>query len=86
MNTVRKNGVTSMRNKIKSGILNSKAYAMADVLRTSIYQIVSVFHADMQANAKTSVLDKNWIVGKPLYGSREVLMQKLNQFLEFCAN
>ncbi|KAH7653544.1 Nucleoporin protein Ndc1-Nup protein [Dioscorea alata] len=86
MNTVRKNGVTSMRNKIKSGILNSKAYAMADVLRTSIYQIVSVFHADMQANAKSSVLDKNWIVGKPLYGSREVLLQKLNQFLEFCAN
>ncbi|KAM0950213.1 putative nucleoporin protein Ndc1-Nup [Dioscorea sansibarensis] len=44
--------------------------------------VVSVFHADMQANAKTSVLEKNWIVGKPLYGSREVLMQKLNQFLE----
>ncbi|KAJ0974484.1 hypothetical protein J5N97_016449 [Dioscorea zingiberensis] len=85
MNTVRKDGVTSMRNKIRSGVLNSEAYAMADVIRTSIYHIVSVFHADMQANAKTSVLEKNWIVRKPLYGSTEILVQKLNQFLHFHA-
>ena len=60
---------------------------MADALRTSVYQIISAFQADMQANAKASDLEKNWIMnGKPLYGTREILVQKLVLFLEFHAN
>ncbi|KAJ3680394.1 hypothetical protein LUZ60_016672 [Juncus effusus] len=64
--------------------LNNKAYAMADVLRTCIYQIVTAFRADMVENA--SALQKNWIQeGKPLFGSRDVLEQKLLQFVEYRA-
>ncbi|KAK9059607.1 hypothetical protein SSX86_020311 [Deinandra increscens subsp. villosa] len=58
-----------------------KAYSLADILRTSIYQIVSNFHHEMATS------DKDWITnGKPLYGSRELLVHKLGMFLEFQAN
>lgn len=70
----------------KIGSLHCVAYAMADVLRTSIYQIVCAFEADMQASAKSRALEKTWIAdGKPLYGSRELLTQKLALFLEYRA-
>ncbi|KAK1322134.1 hypothetical protein QJS10_CPA03g02524 [Acorus calamus] len=71
----------------KRGVaLQSRAYVMADVLRTSIYEIVGVFYDEMQANAKASVLEKYWIDdGKILYGNHETLVQKLRLFLDFCA-
>ncbi|XP_020527769.1 uncharacterized protein LOC18441940 isoform X2 [Amborella trichopoda] len=52
--------------------IHRKAYVMADVLRTSIYEIVSEFFEEMQAGQKASVLERDWISGsKPLYGTRE---------------
>lgn len=72
--------------KRKKPLLYAKAYALADVVRTSLYQIVSAFEIDMQANARNSVLEKNWINdGKPLYGTREILVYKLHLFLEYRA-
>ncbi|KAL8242338.1 hypothetical protein R6Q59_012640 [Mikania micrantha] len=65
----------------KDGPHYAKAYSMADILRTSIYQIVSNFHHEMVASYK------DWITnGKPLYGSRELLVHKLKMFLDFQAN
>lgn len=72
--------------KRKSGPVNSKAYAVADVLKTSIYQIVSAFHDEMLAGTKASLLEKDWVSsGKPLFGTREMLIQKLRLFLDFRA-
>ncbi|WOL16856.1 hypothetical protein Cni_G25644 [Canna indica] len=80
-----KRDVSPMTSKRRSAILHAKAYAMADVLRTSVYQVVSSFQLDMHANAKPSVLE-NWIVeGKPLYSTREILMEKLCIFLCYSA-
>ncbi|CAN6553405.1 unnamed protein product [Malus baccata var. baccata] len=78
---------TSM-NKKRASPLHSKAYAVADVLRNSIYQIVSAFHDQMAASsAKKGILEKDWIVrGKPPFGPRELLVQKLLQFLDFRAS
>ncbi|KAK8462844.1 hypothetical protein SEVIR_1G280100v4 [Setaria viridis] len=60
---------------------------MADVLRTSVYQIVSAFIDDLRANAKPASLEKNWISEgrKPVYGSQAVLVQKLSLFIEYRA-
>lgn len=67
-------------------LLQSKAYAMRDVLRSSLYEISSVFKNDMLLNAKASVLEKNWLAdSKPFYGTREILVQKLGHFLEYRA-
>ncbi|TKY71939.1 Nucleoporin protein Ndc1-Nup [Spatholobus suberectus] len=72
--------------KRRSGPVNSKAYAIADVLKTSIYQIVSAFHDEMLAGAKASLLEKDWVTTeKPLFGTREMLIQKLRLFLDFRA-
>ncbi|KAK4254592.1 hypothetical protein QN277_009950 [Acacia crassicarpa] len=72
--------------KRRSGPVNSKAYAVADVLKTSIYQIVSTFHDEMLASAKAGLLEKDWITsGKPIYGTRETLIQKLRLFLDYRA-
>lgn len=72
--------------KKRGGLLHSKAYAMADILRTSIYCIVSTFHDEMISSAKTGLLEKDWITSsKPLFGTRELLLQKLRQFLDFQA-
>ncbi|KAK1414789.1 hypothetical protein QVD17_30548 [Tagetes erecta] len=74
-------------NNKKDGTHYSKAYSMADILRTSIYQIVSNFHQEMGTSLKTGLLEKDWITsGKPLYGSRELLVHKLRMFLEFQGN
>lgn len=63
-----------------------KAYAIADALRTSIYNIVSAFHDEMLECAKARRLEKDWITGdKALFGNPEHLLQKLHMFLEFCA-
>lgn len=74
-----------MRKK-RGGPVHSKAYAIADVLKTSIYQVVSAFHGEMVASAKVGLLEKDWIItGKPPFGSRELLLQKLQLFLDFRA-
>lgn len=79
-------GAHTLAIKKRGSLLHAKAYAMADILRTSIYEIVYAFHADMQAASKSSALDKNWVAaGKPLYGTREIHAQKLQQFVESCA-
>lgn len=73
--------------KRRDGPLYSKAYAMADVLRTSIYCIVSAFHNEMLTNAKAGLLEKDWISsGTPPFGTRELLLQKLLLFLDFQAS
>lgn len=74
-----------MRKK-RGGHVHSKAYPIADVLKTSIYEIVSAFHGEMVASAKVGLLEKDWIItGKPPFGSRELLLQKLQLFLDFRA-
>ncbi|KAL5207952.1 hypothetical protein ABZP36_032387 [Zizania latifolia] len=84
--TGRKGNVTAIASTQRGG-LHTKAYSMADVLRTSIYNIVSAFEDDMQANAKTTSLEKNWISEgrKPVFGSQAVLVQKLSLFIEYHA-
>ncbi|KAL5983170.1 hypothetical protein ACLOJK_017253 [Asimina triloba] len=81
VNTGRRDGPTAVVGKRRGGALYSKAYAMADVLRTSIYGIVSVFYDEMQANAKAANLEKDWIVrSKPLYGTQEILLKLQSAF------
>ncbi|PKA52135.1 hypothetical protein AXF42_Ash014072 [Apostasia shenzhenica] len=85
-NVAKHEGPVAIVSRKRGGILYSIAYAMADILRTSIYQIVSAFQAEMQEHAKRSTLEKNWIAdGKPLYATRENIIQKLHQFLEYRA-
>ncbi|XP_027338730.1 uncharacterized protein LOC113852614 [Abrus precatorius] len=84
--TINSGRVDVAAGKRRSGPVNSKAYAIADVLKTSIYQIVSAFHDEMLAGAKGNLLEKDWITsGKPLFGTREMLIQKLRLFLDFRA-
>lgn len=67
--------------------LYSKAYAMADILRTSIYCVVSAFYHEMLTSAEASLLEKDWITsGKPPIGTRELLSKKLHLFLDFQAS
>ncbi|TQD85355.1 hypothetical protein C1H46_029097 [Malus baccata] len=73
--------------KKRAGPLHSKAYAVADVLRNSIYQIVSAFHDQMASSAKKGFLEKDWIINsKPPFGPCELLVQKLRLFLDFRAS
>ncbi|KAF5186101.1 nucleoporin protein Ndc1-Nup protein [Thalictrum thalictroides] len=87
LNTGKRDGATASVGKRRGGPLHGKAYAMADVLRTSIYMIVSVFHNEMMGSTKAGILEKDWIVGsKPLYGTCDILVQKLSLFLDFRAS
>ena len=80
-------GRTDVTVKKRGAPLHSKAYATADVLKTSIYCIVCAFHNEVLASAKGGLLEKDWIAGsKPLFGSRELLLQKLHLFLDFRAS
>ncbi|KAJ6307285.1 hypothetical protein OIU76_017139 [Salix suchowensis] len=73
--------------KKQGGSLHAKAYAMADVLRTSVYSIVSTFHDEMFTSTKAGLLEKDWVIKtKPLFGTYELLVQKLRHFLDFRAN
>lgn len=84
--TINSGRVDVAAGKRRSGPVNSKAYAIADVLKTSIYQIVFAFHDEMLAGAKASLLEKDWVTSeKPLFGTREMLIQKLRLFLDFRA-
>ncbi|KAL9407338.1 hypothetical protein Peur_004310 [Populus x canadensis] len=83
-NTGRRDVVTT---KKQGGPLHAKAYAMADVLRTSVYSIVSTFHDEMFTSNKAGLLEKDWVIkSKPLFGTYELLVQKLHHFLDFRAN
>lgn len=83
-NTGKKDVVTA---KKRGGPIHPNAYAMADVLRTSIYCIVSAFYDEMLVSAKAGLLEKDWVTkGKPLFGTHELLVQKLRHFLDFQAN
>lgn len=73
----------------RAGSAHSKAYAMADVLRTSIYCIISAFHDEMMTSAKAGNLEKDWISStkpQPSFGTRELLLQKLRLFLDYQAS
>ncbi|XP_043715607.1 uncharacterized protein LOC122664001 [Telopea speciosissima] len=87
LNTGRRDGPARIIGKRSSGPLYAKAYAMADVLRTAIYSLVSVFHDEMLGSSKAGKLEKDWITGRnPLFGTRDILVQKLRLFLDFQAN
>ncbi|GMH03934.1 hypothetical protein Nepgr_005773 [Nepenthes gracilis] len=74
-------------NKRKDSPLHLKAYSLADVLKISIYCIVSEFHDEMTSSAKLGLLEKDWLSsGKPVFGSRELLLLKLQLFLTFRAS
>ncbi|KAL9248628.1 hypothetical protein AKJ16_DCAP13149 [Drosera capensis] len=63
----------------------SKAYALADIFKISIYRIVAEFHEEMLRSAKEGLLEKDWLSSgeKPMYGSRDVLARRLQLFLGF---
>ncbi|GAV87837.1 Ndc1_Nup domain-containing protein, partial [Cephalotus follicularis] len=83
MSTGRKDVAVSNK---RGGPSHVRAYAMADVLRTSIYRIVSTFNNEMVTSAKAGHLEKDWVIsGKPVFGTREMLLQKLRLFLDFQA-
>ncbi|KAL3700900.1 hypothetical protein R1sor_018922 [Riccia sorocarpa] len=72
----------------KRTIMHKKAYAMADVLRTSLYQIVSVFGEEMiqvgSGGRGTTIAERDWLsCQKPLYGTHEMHLQKLGMFLQY---
>ncbi|KAK3406129.1 hypothetical protein EUGRSUZ_K02306 [Eucalyptus grandis] len=86
-NAGRKYFPSSTMSKKRGSPLHSKAYAIADVLRTSIYQIVSAFHDEMLAGAKSGILEKDWTINaKPPFGTRDLLLQKMHLFLDFRAS
>ncbi|KAB5565137.1 hypothetical protein DKX38_005223 [Salix brachista] len=62
----------------------AKACGKVDVSRNSIYGIVSVFHDEMLTSTKASLLEKGWATEiTPLFGTYELLVQKLRHFLDF---
>lgn len=87
LNTGRRDTPVAVTGKRKDSPMYSKAYSMADILRTKIYCIVSAFHEEMLNSSKSGLLEKDWIVtSKPLYGTHELLLQKLRLFLDFRAS
>lgn len=68
--------------------MHKKAYALADVLRTSIYQIIAVFGEEMVVGAVggkgLAIAERDWLSQKaPLYGTYEMHLQKLSLFLNY---
>ncbi|KAI3497651.1 hypothetical protein L1887_33105 [Cichorium endivia] len=56
----------------------SKTYSMADILRTSISQIVSNFYEDIASSYRDGSLEPRWItLGNLANRRRELLIQKL---------
>ncbi|KAF9686469.1 hypothetical protein SADUNF_Sadunf03G0161800 [Salix dunnii] len=70
--------------KKQGGPQHAKACAKADVSRNSIYVIASAFHDEMLTSTKASLLEKGWATGiTSLFGTYELLVQKLRHFLDF---
>lgn len=87
LNSGRRDSTAGVAGKRKGAPFYARAYSMADILRTSIYGIVSAFYDEMSHSAKAGLLEKDWIISsKPLYGTRELLSQKLRLFLDFQAS
>ncbi|KAK4734981.1 hypothetical protein R3W88_009242 [Solanum pinnatisectum] len=87
LNPGRRDSTAGMAGRRKGAPFYAKAYSMADILKTSIYGIVSAFYDEMSHSAKAGLLEKDWIISsKPLYGTRELLSQKLRLFLDFQAS
>lgn len=70
----------------KKSELHKRAYAITDVLRTSLYQIVSTFRKEMILSGPGGVAviaERDWLdKGQPLYGTRELHMQSLRLLLD----
>ncbi|KAI4319249.1 hypothetical protein MLD38_032873 [Melastoma candidum] len=76
--------LSSVSVKRRKAPIHSKAYTVSDILRTSVYQIVSAFYEEMLAGAKSGTLDRDWIgTSKPPFGTRDLLCEKLRLFLDF---
>lgn len=87
LNPGRRDSAAGMAGRRKGAPFYAKAYSMADILKTSIYGIISAFYDEMSHSAKAGLLEKDWIISsKPLYGTRELLSQKLRLFLDFQAS
>lgn len=72
----------------KGSSMHKKAYALADILRTSIYQIIAVFGEEIMvgsiSNKGLAIAERDWLSQTtPLYGSHEMHLQKLGLFLEY---
>eukprot|EP00249_Psilotum_nudum_P007065 c20284_g1_i1 orf=597-2279(-) len=75
----------------KKTALHKKAYAMADIICISLYQIVNVFKDEIASSISTSksssLAERDWLGNsKPLYESHETHLQMLSLFLEFKVN
>ncbi|CAA3017939.1 nuclear pore complex NDC1a [Olea europaea subsp. europaea] len=86
ISTERRDSTVGATGKRRNSPFYAKAYEIAGILRSSIYCIVSAFHNEMLNSSKAGHLEKDWIVsGKPLYGTHELLLQKLRLFLDYQA-
>ncbi|XP_047311421.1 uncharacterized protein LOC124914850 [Impatiens glandulifera] len=79
-----KRGAGAIAVKRRDGPIYLKAYAVADVLRNSIYSIVSAFHEEMIVAVKGGCLKKEWLASTS--SNEELMLQKLHQFLDFRAS
>lgn len=58
---------------------------MADVLRTSLYEIVTTFRKEMVLSGPggVAIAERDWLdKGQPLYGTRELHVQSLRLLLD----
>ncbi|KAK3041908.1 hypothetical protein RJ639_002190 [Escallonia herrerae] len=83
----RRDAAAGITVKRKGSLLYSRTYSMADILRMSIYCVVSAFHDEMVNSSKAGLLEKDWaLMSTPLYGTHELIVQKLRLFLDFQAS
>jgi nucleoporin NDC1 len=75
----------------KGSAMHKKAYALADILRTSVYQIIAAFGEEMVVGSGSgkgvAIAERDWLSQTtPLYGTHEMHLQKLGLFLEYRVN